>query len=229
MKINRILIVSAIVLMIFVNINLLKGEVGIDDYTGESIRYLISPFGRSEYNDFGIVDLQGMKVNLVTFTTKVFFFKDTEKIYSYPESLLPYRIERILWGNEYITEEYDQEKFTVVTRKFKGKKLVNEQTVKASGHIQNAITLPFYLRSRPDLKIGWQFTARLPEEFRLELVSIEEITVPAGKFQTYHFKSIPDKFEIWVSKNIPRLPVKIQGKGGFKYSLLMKKYSLRDN
>ena len=239
MKVNKIIIVVVIALAVIAGNNLLKGEAGIYDYTGESILYLISPFGRSEYNDLGVVDLKGIKVNLVTFRTKVLLVKDTEKIYSDPESLLPYRIERTiskLWGKEYITEEYDQEKFTVVIRKFKGKKLVNEQIIKANGPIQNAILLPFYLRRRPDLEIGWQFTARVPAEFKaelvsikLELVSIDEITVPAGKFQAYHFKSTPAKFEIWVNKNTPLVPLKIQGKGIFDYALLMKKYSLHNN
>ncbi len=232
MKINKILIVSAIVLMVFAGNDLLKGETGSHDYTGESITYLISPFGRSEYNDLGVVDLNGVKVNLVTFKTKVLFFEDTEKIYSDPESLLPYRIERAIsgfWSKEYITEEYDQQKFTVVTRKFKGVKLIKEQITKAGSPIQNTILIPFYIRRHPDIEIGWSFTVRVPAEFRLELVSIDEITVPAGKYQAYHFKSIPDEFEIWVNKETPRVPIKIQGKGAFKYALLMKTYSLHNN
>jgi hypothetical protein len=142
---------------------------------------------------------------------------------------LPHKIERTIskfLGKEYITEEYDHKKFTVVIRKFKGKKLVKEETIKASGPIQNSIMLPFYLRRLPDLEIGWHFTARVPAEYELELVSIDEITVPGGKFQAYHFKSTPDKFEIWLNKNNPRVPLKIQGKGVFDYALLMKKYSL---
>ena len=151
---------------------------------------------------------------------------------------MPYRIERSitkLLGNEYITEEYNQKKFTVTIRKFKGKKLVNEQIIKASGPIQNVILLLFFLRNNPDLKIGWSFTVRVPAEFKpelvsikLELVSIDKIIVPAGKFQAYHFKSIPDKFEIWINKDTPRVPLKIKGKGIFNYVLLMKKYSLRN-
>ena len=228
MKINKILVVSAIVLMILAGNGLLNGQAEILDHTGESILYLISPFGRAEYKDLGMVDLKGIKVNLITFSTKVLLFNDTEKIYSDPESLLPYKIERTiskLWRKEYITEEYDQKKFTVVIKKFKGKKLVDEQMIKANGPIHNAILLPFYLRGRPGLEIGWRFTARVPDEFKLELVSIDEISVPAGKFQAYHFKSIPDKFEIWINKNTPRVPLKIQGKGIFDYVLLMKKYS----
>jgi len=224
---NKILIGLAIVLMIFINADLLKGESGVYNYTGESILYLISPLGKAEYHDLGIVDFQGRKVNLVTFRTKVLFFDDAEKIYSDPESLLPYKIERAIskfWGKEYITEEYDQKNFTITLRKFKAGKMVYEQATKASGPIHNAITLPFYLRRRPDLKIGWQFSARVPAEFKLELVSIDQIIIPAGKFQAYHFKSIPAKFEIWINKNTPQVPLKIQGKGIFDYALLMKQY-----
>ena len=78
MKINRILIVSIVALTVFVNNDLLKGETVISGYAGESILYLISPFGRSEYNDLGVVDLKGIKVNLVIFKTQVLLFKDTE-------------------------------------------------------------------------------------------------------------------------------------------------------
>ena len=227
MKIRLILLF--IVLMIFAGCNLSNGKARVHNYAGENINYLISPFGKAEYNDFGVVDLKGVKVNLITFRTKVFLFEDTEKIYSDPKSLLPCKVERNisgLSGKEYITEEYDQKKFTVVIRKFKAGKQVSEQITKANGPIHNAILLPFSLSRRPDLGIGLHFTARVPAEFKVELVSIDEIAVPAGKFQAYHFKSIPDKFEIWLNKDIPRVPLKIKGKG---YSLLMKKHSFHNN
>ena len=233
MKINKILIILAIVLTIFVDINLLWGEAGIYNYTGENVLYLISPLGESEYNDLGVVDLKGLKVNLVTFRTKVLFFEDTEKIYSDPDTLLPIKVERNiskLWIKEYITEEYDQKKFTVTLRKFKGDKIIYKHITKANGPIHNAITLPFYMRRNEEPKIGWQFVVRVPDyEFKVELVSIDEITTPAGKFQAYHFKSIPDKGELWINKNSPRVTLKIKGKGIFNYVLSMKKYSLHNN
>ncbi len=217
------------VLAIFINNRFLKAETDKVDYTGERVSYLISPLGRSEYNNLGLVDLNGKKVNLVIFKTKVLLFEDTEKIYSDRVSLLPLRIERSIsrfWSKEYITEDYDQKKFTVVMRKFKGKKLVQEQFTQANGSIHNAITLPFYLRELPNLKIGWYFMARVPGEFRVELVSIDKISVPAGRFQAYHFKSTPNKFEIWINRDDPRVLLKIQGQGIFDYALLMKKYDL---
>ena len=239
MKINKILIFSVITLTIFANTGPLMAKAGIHDYTGESVLYLLSPLGRSEYNNLGVVDLNGIKVNLLTLRTKVLFFEIMEKIYSYPDSLLPYKIERTvskLWGKDYITEEYDQKKFTVIIRRFNGLKLVKEKMIKADGPIQNVILFLFYLRNYPDLKIGWNFTARVPAEvklelvsIKLELVSIDPITVPAGKFQAYHFRSIPNKFEVWVNKNDPRVPLKIRSHGLIDYSILMKKYSAHGN
>ena len=231
MKINKILIASAIVLMVFADIDLLRGEAGIHEYAGENILYTISPLGESEYNDLGIVDLNGVKVNLVTCRTKILFFEDTEKIYSDPDTLLPLKVERSiskLWIKEYITEEYDQKKFTFTLRKFNGDKVIDEQISKASGPINNAITFPFNMRRTEGLKIGWQLTVQIPnEKFKVELVSIDEITVPAGKFQAYHFKSIPDKGELWINKDNPRVTLKIKGKGLFNYVLAMKKYNLQ--
>jgi hypothetical protein len=246
MKINKIfilsliaLILSAMVLMIIVDNNSSKKETDIYDYAAERILYLISPLGRSEYNNLGTVDLNGAKVNLVTLRTKVLLVDDMEKIYSDPVSFLPIRIERTIsnfWGKDYKTEEYDQEKFTVVMREFKGKKLFKEQIVKAAGPIQNVISFLFYLRNYSDLKIGWNSTLKVPDEFKpelvsikLKLISIDKISVPAGKFQAYHFKSIPDKFEFWISEDNPRVPLKIKIKSIIDFNVLMKKYSIRSN
>jgi hypothetical protein len=239
MKINKIFIAAVIFLTIFVNKNFLQAEADIHDYAGENILYLISPLGRAEYNNLGKVDLKGIKVDLVTLKYKALFVESTEKIYSDPESLLPCKIERTvskLWGaKENITEEYDQKKFTVVIKKFKGKKLVNEQLLRSNGPIQNVILMLFYLRQNPGLKIGWTFTARVPAEFKpelvpmkLELVSIDQITVPGGNFQAYHFKSAPAKFEVWINKNNPQVPLKIKVKSIFDCSVSMKGYILRD-
>jgi len=231
MSVNKALIISIMVLMSVGNVVLLSGEAGVYTAAGESIQYLINPIGESVYNDLGMVSLKGSKVDLATFTTKVLSFEDKEKIYSDPESLLPIRVERDisnLWGKERIIEEYDQKMFTVTLRKYDGDKLIYERTTRASGPIYNAITLPFCLRRAEGLKIGWHTVVRLPEgEYKMTLASIDEITVPAGRFQVYHFKSIPDKFEIWIDKNDPRAALKIQGKGIYDYALSMKSYSPR--
>jgi hypothetical protein len=49
------------------------------------------------------------------------------------------------------------------------------------------------------------------------------VAVPAGKFRAYHFTSAPHKFEIWITADELRLPVKIEGAGGYPYTLMMNK------
>jgi len=198
------------------------------DYAGEKIIYAISPVGSSEYQDKGIVELNNQKVNLVIFHTRTIGLDDTEKIYSQPQDLLPLRVERDIKlpvGQEQIIEEYQPKQFLYIMRKFKsGKQVEEKKFIGDGGPIQNAITLPFYLRKLSSLKIGWSFTARFPDKFQIKLANIEEVQVPAGKFMAYHFTSSPDKFEIWISQDSRRIPVKIKGLSGLGYSLLMSQY-----
>ncbi|MFA5311355.1 MAG: hypothetical protein WC355_03470 [Candidatus Omnitrophota bacterium] len=239
MKINKILILSAIALTIFINKNISKGEAVNRDFPGESIHYGIQPVGQSEYRNLGSVDLKGVKAGLLTIKSKILFVKVSEKIFFDQETLLPYKTERInsgLWIKEYRTEEYDQDKFTVVIKKFKRKKLIKvmEKMIKTDGPIQNMNTLLLYLRKQPNLKVGWHLITEVPNEleltkFDLKLISIDEIIVPGGKFQAYHFKSVPDTFEIWIDKNGARIPLKIKIKGVINCTILMKGYSPHNN
>jgi hypothetical protein len=197
-------------------------------YSGERIVYAISPMGVAEYNDLGAVELEDRQANLVTFRTQVMGFDDTEKIYSDPLTSLPLRVERDIrmWlSREKITERYDPQKFTLVITKFKDGKKAADLSFTSSGPIQNAILLPFYLRRIPNLSIGWKMNIQLPNKFEVKLISIEDITVPAGKFSAYHFVSTPAQFEIWISNDSLRLPLKIKDTGGFGYSLLIKEHN----
>jgi hypothetical protein len=231
-KINKVFILAVGVFLIFIADSTLKAKIDTNGYTGESIQYIIKPAGKSEYKNLGEVDLNGVKVNLITLKSKILFIDITEKIFYNAQTLLPYRTERMnkgFWLKEYRTEDYDQQKFTVVIKKFKGAKLVREKKIQASGPIQNVNLLIFYLREQPDFKIGWHFTANILEEFKflkiyLKLFSIEEIVVPAGKFKAYHFKSVPEKFEIWMNKDDPQIALKIKIKNIIDCSILMIKY-----
>jgi hypothetical protein len=197
------------------------------EYQGEKIIYAISPIGQSEYTDLGLVDLRGVKLNLVTFQTKVPGFNDLEKIYADPESGLPIRIERyVSWplAKEYLTEEYSPKDFSLVIKKFVSNKLVDQYNFKAKAPIHNAVIFPFSFRKVKNLSIGSSFELRLPEVYKITIVSIDEIEVPAGKFSAYHFTSIPHKFEFWLSKDEYRLPLIIKGFGVFSYTLYLKKH-----
>lgn len=195
---------------------------------GERIVYAVKPLGgRAEYLDLGLVDLAGRKVNLSVIKTAVFGFKDTERIYSDPQTFLPVKVERdISWwfGKEQIIEDYNQKDFQVTVTKFKGKKRVAKQVIISDGPIYNAILLPFYLRRVPDLKVGWSLVFRIPQKYKANLLSLAEIKINKAKFSTFHFIIIPNQFEIWISRDSARIPIKIKGRGRFGYTLLLKEY-----
>jgi len=189
---------------------------------GEKIVYNVSPAGRAEYEDMGLVDYQGRKCWLVTLTTKLAGFSDLEKIYADPKTSLPLIVEReICWplSKERLIEEYDPQKNTLLIKKFVNDKLAEEYKYKSDSPYHNAVMLPFYLRQVGDLYVGWSMAVRLQEEFTVTLVDIEEIKVNDNKITAYHFTSKPDKFEIWISKDNDRLPVLIKGAAGCSMSM----------
>lgn len=219
-------IILLIVLTGITNCSFLPTAGWSSEYAGESISYEIRPIGVAEYNDLGKVGLRGRELNLVTFRTQVLGFDDREKIYSDPKTYLPIRVERdiSMWAaKEYLTEDYKPQDSTLIIKKFKNHKQVNEYSYKENSPIHNAIILPFYLRRIAELKLGWSMDIRLPDKFTVKLVAIEKVKVPAGKFTAFHFTSIPNKFEIWITNDALRIPIKIKGAGGLGYTLMMKK------
>lgn len=185
--------------------------------------------GKVHFNHLANTELNGATVNLMTFETKLAQFNDLETIYSDPQTLLPLRIERgiYIWSKrERIVEDYNQQDFTLNITKVRGNK--KEQIlIKKDGPIHNTILLPYYVRNMPGLGIGWVFSAKFPtQEFKIKLVSIEDVKVPAGIFNSFRFESTPKRFEIWITTDERRIPVKIKGSQGLGYTLVMKDYSL---
>ncbi|MFH2137296.1 MAG: hypothetical protein ABII88_02165 [Candidatus Omnitrophota bacterium] len=204
-----------------------KKGVSLQVYTVKNILYTISPVGVAEFSDLGIVELCGQKVRLHTLETQIFGFKDRERIYSDLKTLLPIRIERdvVRWfSKERIEEEYDQENFTLTIRKFKGRRQVHESVIQKDGPINNAIMVLFDLRTIPEPEIGVSFKANLPTEFEIKLESIDQINIRNETFETYHFTSVPDTFETWISKDARRMPLKIKLRIGIGYTLVLKEY-----
>ncbi|MGE5197597.1 MAG: DUF3108 domain-containing protein [Deltaproteobacteria bacterium] len=199
---------------------------------GEKIVYNIKmakvSLGSAEYYNVKRTLLNGQAADLITFNTKMVRFKDLEKIYSDPRTFLPLKVERDInnWPvQEKITELYDQKKFVLTITKFKGRKK-EEMVIKKTSVIHNSIMLPFYLRRIQNLKIGWTFTVQLPtQQFKIKLVAIENVSVPAGKFKAYRFESVPQKFQIWVTTDERRIPVKIRGAGALNYTMVMRDYN----
>jgi len=203
----------------------------LTNYVGEKIIYDVRLgklyLGKAQFNNLANVQLDGRLLNVMTLETKLTQFTDMEKIYSDLETLLPVRVERDILNwliREKITEDYNQDNFTVTIIKNKG--AVQEKLViKKDNHIHNAVLLPYYVRRIPRLDVGRIIIANLPtRRLEIKLVSIEDIKVPAGTFKAYHFKSTPKQIEIWITSDERRIPVKIQDTGLLGYSMVMKEY-----
>lgn len=210
----------------------IKAETFRPNRIGEKIIYAVKlgnlHLGETRFANIANAQVNGKVLNVIVVETKLAQFRDTEKIYSDPQTLLPVRIERdiVNWFmREKIAEEYDQDNFTVTIIKNKGRSQ-EKRVIKKDSHIHNAILLPYYVRRIPRLDIGRIIIANLPtRRLEIKLVSIEGVKVPAGTFQAYHFQSTPKQIDIWISTDERRIPIKIQSTGVFGYSMVMKEYS----
>ncbi|MDD3233646.1 MAG: DUF3108 domain-containing protein [Candidatus Omnitrophota bacterium] len=208
-------------------------EDPIKKYVGEKILYQVKlgilSVGTAEFEHRDIAELNGTAVHVVNFRTVLARFRDNELIYCLPGSLLPVRVERMIdfWPKkERITEEYDQTVFSLKITREEGKSR-SEQVIKKDRAIHNAVLLPYYVRTIPGLKEGWRMNVQLPtQSFIVSLDSIEEVKVPAGTFKAYHFTSEPRKFEIWISADEKRIPLKLKGTSSAGYTLLLTGYSI---
>jgi len=203
----------------------------LPDRVGEKIIYDVMlgnlKLGRAVFHYQSKSQLNRIPVNFITFETKLPRFKDNEKIYCDPETFLPLRVEREIssWPKyEKITEVYDQEKFSLHIVKTENGRDQKTDFQKDSV-IHNAILLPYSVRQVADPTVGWNFQANLPtQRFLIQLAGIEKLKIVAGTFQAYRFKSTPERFEIWISADEKKIPLKIKGMAGIGYTLVMREY-----
>jgi len=209
-----------------------KTEINLPNHIGEKIVYDVMVgglrLGKSYFTNIANAEVDGRILNVMVFQTKLARFSDTEKIYSDPQTLLPIKVERNIlnwFTREKISEDYDQENFTVTVIKNKGTRQ-EKIVIKKDSFIHNAILLPYYVRRLPETDIGKPLIANLPtRRLEIKLVSTEDISVPAGTFKAFHFTSTPKQIDIWISADERRIPLKIKGTGAFGYSMVMKDYS----
>jgi hypothetical protein len=212
---------------------LITKEPEFPELIGEKIVYDVKlgeiNLGEARFNRLANVQLERRMVNLVIFETRLMRFRDVEKIYSDPETFLPLKVERdiVVWPKaEKINEDYDQKNFILTVTKTQGKK--QKQTLlKYDDSIHNAVLLPYYVRRTAKLQPGWILKANLPtQQFEIKLERIEELKTPAGKFKSYYFQSTPRRFEIWISADERRIPLKIKGSVGIGYTMIMREYNV---
>lgn len=219
--------------LVFVKAKLIKsaGATFRTNSIGEKIVYDVSLgklyLGKARFENLADARVNGRVLNAMLLETRLARFKDTEKIYSDPRTFLPVRVERDIlnwFAREKITEEYDQNKFTVTIIKDKGSRQ-EKSVIKKDSRIHNAVLLPFSVRRIPKMDVGRIIIANLPvRRLEIKLISIEKIKVPAGTFQAYRFQSTPRQIDIWISADERRIPIKIQGSGVFGYTLAMKEH-----
>ncbi|MBU1125303.1 MAG: DUF3108 domain-containing protein [Candidatus Omnitrophica bacterium] len=203
---------------------------------GERITYDIRmgamKLGSAEYHQEESVEIKGKKAEVIIFQTRTATFKDTETIYSDPETFLPLKIERDitkLLSQESITEIYDHKECKVVITKRVGKR---EETIviQKDAPLQNALLLPFILRNTMKLSRHTRFTVTLPKaSFQLTLQGLKDVRLPTGRCRALYFTSNPRQFEIWISADRRRIPLKIKGFGKIGYTFLLRKYQVQDN
>ncbi|HQJ15294.1 MAG TPA: DUF3108 domain-containing protein [Candidatus Omnitrophota bacterium] len=202
------------------------------DYSGETITYDVKmgalKIGTSTFRHEGQEKYNDNDVQVVVFATRVVKLNDTETIWADSKSFLPVRVKRDIrmWPKyEQIEEVYDQARSTLDITKTVGARKYDQRIVK-DGPIHNAILLPYQVRRVAELAPGWSIKVTLPtQEFRITLARIEDVEVPAGTFKSYYFESDPRRFEIWITADERRIPVKIKGSSGFNYMMLMSSYS----
>ncbi len=205
-------------------------EGQIIDRVGEKINYDLFlggvRVGTAEYHHLRKTYLNKKLVDIITFYTKAMTFKDRETIYCDSKTFLPLLVERKISKPikpEKIREVYDQENFKLTITKHRFGTSTSE--ISSTEPIHNSIVLPFFVRNAPDLEIGWTFTANLPQgKYLIKLMGIEEVEIPAGKFEAYYFESQPSKINIWIGTDDKRIPLRIDGTGGIGYKMMMHNY-----
>jgi hypothetical protein len=201
---------------------------------GEKIVYDVRlgrvSLGKARFHHLALTHFNNKQAHLFTFETKLAQFSDLEKIYSDAESFLPLKVERlvVMWPRktEHITEEYDQSSYVLrISKRVNNRE--EKTVITRQSPIHNAILLPYHLRNIPGLSVGWSYQINLPtQQFEMKLVSIEDLKVPAGNFKAYRFESTPKKFEIWLSADERRIPLKIKGMGTIGYTMVMQEHSV---
>ncbi len=197
---------------------------------GEKLIYKIKSnafsMGEAELYYGGIRQLDGVDYNYIRFTTKLPGVTDVETIYANMD-FLPVRVERdiVKFGKkEKLVEIYDQSSY--VLNVFDSSDMERpEATFKKNAPIQNAITLTYLYRNKPEyLTIGSKQPILLPKfDFDLLFDGEKKTTTGRGAENAFYFASEPQKFQFWLSKDYARIPLKIQQPGMLGYALIFDK------
>ena len=190
------------------------------------VRYKGAKVGKSILTFHGEHDLAGRKVYHISFSTRIPSLKDTEELYADKETFLPIEVHRnikkTMGFNDRIVEKYDQENFRVDIES-KSRLRTKTFSIEKDSEIHNAILLAYYCRVKEDFNKGDRFKITLPTlDFEVIFTGLETIETKLGEYRAYAFTSEPPKFNLWLSADENRIPLKIKHPGTFGYSLVIK-------
>jgi len=182
--------------------------------------------GEATLTFHGDSHLDGKDFYYVTFVTKVPGFDDTEEIYAYKDTFLPYKITRSIKRGGYfplkITEDYDQKKHEVHIRRV-GMLVAMGDTIRKSGPIHNPLLLTYYYRMQSLSSLPASYPVSIPKaDFEIVLKGKQFVKTKLGGRVVYVFKGEPSKFTFWLTADEKKLPVEIRGHNLFDYSFVIK-------
>lgn len=200
---------------------------------GEILTYTIRKFGMKagetviEYK--GLVDVDGMKQILITFTAKGFNFLDDERIFADPQTLLPLKVERnlnIFGKKERIVEHYNAQDNTVIIRKYNKNKFIEEIVFKKDKPIDNLYCYIFRYRTQGHFSEGQELRMSLPtKDVNFEIIRRETIEALAGQHEAWFMQSRPAEYQVWFSTGKERIPLRIDGAVGLaKTNMVLESY-----
>lgn len=231
-KLSRLLFLIILVLGLMMPVQA-EPSLNLPFSEGEELIYDVyykkMKLGTSKLTFNGVKSIDGEDFYHVTFYTEVPGFKDTEEIYAYKDTFLPFiisrNIKRLGAFPMNIEERYDQEAFTVDIKN-KGIFRSKKQTIRKDGPIYNALLLTYYYRAKPDIEGLPRQKISLPmADFEIILKGEEIVSTKAGDRLAYVFAGEPSKFTFWLSRDEKRIPVKIKGHSVLDYSLVLNSVS----
>ena len=230
MNIAKFFIFSFLNLML---VNPVWAETVAPFKNGERVIYAIKKMGlkvgEATLIFEGEREIGGQKVYTITFKATAPNFYDEEKIYVWPETFKPLRVERdlnIFGKKEKIVEVYDSAQGSIaITKTAGGNK--SEQIINKSGEVDNIYGIIFRYRKEGAFHIGDKIAMNLPTaDIELKMRRQEKLSAAGKTYQAYYMESVPSKYRLWFDDSAQKIPLRIDGAVGFGNTvMILQKYS----
>jgi hypothetical protein len=122
---------------------------------------------------------------------------------------------RVFGRAEAIVERYTRDgRRVLIEKKVKGQE-PQKTIIDSQRAFGNVLLMIYRLRMDPGLAVGKTYDINLPTtSFKLIVREKRKIRIPLGRFDAFYIESVPKKYRIWLSADLRRLPLRIQGLAG---------------